>query len=420
MSNIEKSLRLWRMVALAAIVIAAVALAVSVTVALGDGEDGADDSVATEQYPPEKFLMKGAAHAEAAHKPNPNAKVESYVRPDPTLPAPPPGKIKRFTIDTAERITRVSDEKPGLRVWSFGVNGKHLTGTGGSPPIVVDQGDAVEITLKNGSGESMQVHFPHSFDTHAAEVSPQAAYKSIEPGEQLRFSFKANHPGVFMYHCGTKPVLRHVGAGMAGTMIVRPRGLPKVDRELWFTQQEFYLDKPNGDASVDKMVAKKPDVIAFNGFASQYLKRPIDVRRGERIRIWVLNAGPSLPTYFHVIGSVFDRVWSEGDARRQAQTISLGPSEGGYVELTLNREGTYPFVTHAFGDMVRGAIGALRTPNAPTESQTPPATKMPGGGMGGGDHMDEHGDMDGMDGMEDMDHGDRPMDKQDKEMDTAR
>lgn len=179
-----------------------------------------------------------------------------------------------------------------------------------------------------------------------------------------------------MYHCGTKPVLRHVGSGMAGMMVVRPRNLPKVDRELWITQQEFYLGEPKGDASVDKMVAKKPDVIAFNGFASQYLKKPIAVRRGEQIRIWVVNVGPSLPSYFHVIGTVFDRVWSEGDERRSAQTMSLGPAEGGFVEFTLDHEATYPFVTHAFGDMVRGAIGALKTANAPKAAPQPTDSEM--------------------------------------------
>lgn len=357
--------RLWRIVAIVAVAIAVVTVGVSIALA---GESDADKQHASlQQYPPEQFLMEDAEHEEAAHAPDPNAEVEAYQRPDPILPAVSSGAVKRFTIDTAERIARVSDEKPGLRVWSFGVNGRMLTGTGGSPPIVVDQGDEVEITLKNGSSEAMQVHFPHSFDTHAAEVSPQRAYKSIEPGEQLRFRFAADHPGVFMYHCGTKPVLRHVGSGMAGTMIVRPSGLKPVDRELWLTQQEFYLGEPNGDASVDKMVAKKPDVIAFNGFASQYLKQPIAVKRGERIRIWVLNAGPSLPSYFHVIGAVFDRVWSEGDDRRHAQTLSLGPAEGGFVELTLDEEATYPFVTHALGDMVRGAIGALKTADAPAE-----------------------------------------------------
>jgi nitrite reductase (NO-forming) len=80
-----------------------------------------------------------------------------------------------------------------------------LSGTGGSPPIVVNQGDTVEIELTNGSSEAMQVHFPHSFDTHAAEVSPQQAYRDVQPGKTLRFRFVARHPGVFMYHCGTKP-----------------------------------------------------------------------------------------------------------------------------------------------------------------------------------------------------------------------
>jgi nitrite reductase (NO-forming) len=260
-------------------------------------------------------------------------------------------------------------------VWSYAVNGRMLSGTGGSPPMVVNQGDTVEVKLTNGSTKAMQVHFPHSFDTHASEVSPQQAYRDVQPGKTLRFRFVAKHPGVFMYHCATKPVLRHVGAGMAGMMVVKPRGLAKVDRELWLTQQEYYIGRPNEDASVEKMVAKRPDVVAFNGFASQYYKQPISVRRGERLRIWVLNAGPSLPSYFHIIGSVFDRVWSEGDERRHAQTMNLGPSEGGFVELTFDREGTYPFLTHAFGDMVRGAIGALKTADAPKAdaSAEPPA-----------------------------------------------
>lgn len=389
MSSNTTSVRAWRGLAIISLVVALAALAVSISVR--EGSNAAPASSA--QLPPEKFLMKGAGHEEAAHKPDPNAKVETYRRPDPALPAVPSGSVKRFTIDTAERITRVSEEKPGLRVWSFGVNGRHLTGTGGSPPIVVNEGDRVAITFTNGSSKAMQVHFPHSFDTHAAKASPQKAFKDVDPGGSTEFEFTAKSPGVFMYHCGTKPVLRHVGAGMAGTMIVRPRGLAKVDRELWFTQQEFYLGEPNGDASAEKMVAKTPDVITFNGFASQYLKAPISVELGEKIRIWVMNAGPSLPSYFHVIGSVFDRVWSEGAASGPSQTMALGPAQGGFVELTLDEEATYPFVTHAFGDMVRGAIGALKTKGAPAESPT--ADRSKSGGATGMDHEEmDHGEMD--------------------------
>jgi nitrite reductase (NO-forming) len=374
MSTNTQSSLLWKVLGVTGLVLGLAALIVSIAIASGDEPSG---NTAT-QYGPEQALMKGAEHEEEEHAPDPDAPVEEYERPDPTLPDVPQGEVKRFALDVSERLTRVSDEKPALRVWSYSVNGTKLAGTGGSPPIVVNEGDRVEIALTNGSSESMEVHFPHSFDTHASEVSPQEAYRDAKPGKTVRFSFVAKHPGVYMYHCGTKPVLRHVGSGMAGLMVVRPRGLPKVDRELWLTQQEFYLGEPGGDASVDKMVAKTPDVIAFNGFASQYLKTPIPVKRGERIRMWVVNAGPSISSSFHVIGTVFDRVWSEGDLRKHSQTMALGPAEGGFVEFTLDAEGTFPFVTHAFGDMVRGAIGALKTANAPAGA--PKSDSMPGMG----------------------------------------
>ena len=168
-----------------------------------------------------------------------------------------------------------------------------------------------------------------------------------------------------MYHCATKPVLMHTGAGMLGMFVVKPKGLAPVDRELWITQQEFYIGKPGADADMAKMQAKQPDVIAFNGYANQYGDAPIAVRKGERVRIYVLNGGPSIWSAFHVIGTVFDRTVVEGTVGHDAQTIDLAPSQGGWVEFTLAEEGTYPFVTHAFGDMVKGAMGVLATAHAP-------------------------------------------------------
>jgi nitrite reductase (NO-forming) len=89
------------------------------------------------------------------------------------------------------------------------------------------------------------------------------------------------------------------------------------------------------------------------------------VKRGERIRMFVMNAGPSIWSAFHVIGTVFDRAVVEGVEASHAQTINLAPSQGGWVEFTLDDEGTYPFVTHAFGDMVKGSVGVLATEHAP-------------------------------------------------------
>jgi len=211
----------------------------------------------------------------------------------------------------------------------------------------------------------MKVNMPHSLDFHSAEVNPGTHYGDLAPGKSMHYRFVAKHPGVFMYHCATQPVLMHTGAGMVGMFVVKPKGLAPVDKELWMTQQEFYLGKPGGPADMAKMEAKKPDVIAFNGFANQYKDNPISVRRGEKVRVYVLNAGPSIWSAFHVIGTVFDRTVIEGQAGHDAQTINLAPSQGGWVEFTLDEEGTYPFVTHAFGDMVKGALGVLKTPNAP-------------------------------------------------------
>ena len=93
----------------------------------------------------------------------------------------------------------------------------------------------------------------------------------------MRYRFTADHPGVFMYHCATQPVLMHTGAGMAGMFVVKPKGLPAVDRELWATQQEFYIGKPGGQADMTKLKAKQPDVIAFNGFADRHSPARTDV-----------------------------------------------------------------------------------------------------------------------------------------------
>jgi nitrite reductase (NO-forming) len=290
---------------------------------------------------------------------------EAYRRPDPSLPLPPPGAVKRFKVDVYEHVTKVSDTLAPTRVWSYSINGKENRGTGVSEPMVVTQGDKVEITLVNGGSKAMTVKMPHSIDFHSSEVAPNVAFKTIAPGQKHVIRFVAKHPGVFMYHCATAPVLMHTGAGMMGMMVVKPRNLAPVDRELWMTQQEYYLGKPGKDADMAKMQAKQPDVIAFNGYADQYKNHPVMVKRGERIRMYVLNAGPSEWSAFHVIGTVFDRAVVEGAVFHDSQTMNLAPSQGGWAEFTLDQEGSYPFVTHAFGDMVKGAAGALSTEHAP-------------------------------------------------------
>jgi nitrite reductase (NO-forming) len=329
----------------------------------GSGDNGDSITAPTDQGAP----SPAAAQENAAHAAGGDVElVEPYKTPDPTLPAVPAGAVKKFRVDVFEHVTKVSPDLPATRVWSFGVNRVFHRGTGVSTPMVVEQGDKVEITLVNGGSKQMDVRMPHSIDFHSSEVAPNLAFKTIKPGQTHRFSFVAKHPGVYMYHCATDPVLTHTGAGMVGMMIVKPKNLAPVDRELWMTQQEFYVAKKAGaELDPDRLAAKNPNAITFNGFAKQYKEHPIAVKRGERIRMYVLNAGPSIWSAFHVIGTVFDKTVTDNGVAHDVQSVNLAPSQGGYMEFTLDEEGNYPFVTHAFGDMVKGAVGVLATEHAP-------------------------------------------------------
>ncbi len=357
-------LRPWIALGLVAI-IAVIAAIVSIVALAGSGGDARPVSSAaaapahTEHAPAtETAAAPTAADAKGVA-------FEPFEKVDPTLPAIPAGAVKKFKVDVFQHVTQVSKALAPTEVWSFAVNGKYYRGTGISGPLVVTEGDKVEFTLVNGTSKKMAVDLPHSLDFHSAEVDPGRRYKDLAPGKTMTYRFTADHPGVFMYHCATQPVLMHTGAGMVGMMVVKPKNLAPVDKELWMTQQEYYIGEPGKDADMAKMQAKKPDVIAFNGFADQYKDNPIAVKRGERVRMYVLNAGPSIWSAFHVIGTVFDRVHTDNGVAKDVQTVNLAPSQGGWVEFTLAEEGTYPFVTHAFGDAVKGAIGVLKTTNAP-------------------------------------------------------
>ena len=308
---------------------------------------------------------------------------EPFERVDPTLPAVPAGAVKKFRVDVLQHVTQVHPDLAPTEAWTYAVNGTAYRGTAASPPIVVNQGDKVEITFVNGGSKAMAVNMPHSIDFHSAEVAPNKNYIDIDPGKELKIEFVADHAGVFMYHCATQPILLHTSAGMMGMMVVKPRDLAPVDRELWLTQEEFYLGAPGKPADMAKMAAGTPDVMAFNGYANQYKAHPITVRRGEKIRMYVLDAGPSKWSAFHVIGTVFDKTVVEGTVGRDVQTVSLAPSQGGWVEFTLDQEGNYPFVTHAFGDMVKGAAGILHTTGAPKVAG-PEAARRAGRGRGRG------------------------------------
>jgi nitrite reductase (NO-forming) len=227
-------------------------------------------------------------------------------------------------------------------------------------PIVHTRvGDTVEFTLTNDAA------IPHSMDFHAAQIDPKVAFRSIVKGESVTFRFTPKFAGAFMYHCGTAPVLMHIGSGMFGAIIVSPREPLPPAKEFVLVQNEFYLaDAANGvrASSYQKMLDMLPDLVAFNGRPSQYVKEPIRVKRGDRVRFWVVSAGPSHPCNFHVVGGQFDTVYlgaPPGTPIRGVQTFSVPPGGGMVFDLVCDATGEFPFVNHGFGHGQKGAIGIL-------------------------------------------------------------
>jgi nitrite reductase (NO-forming) len=206
----------------------------------------------------------------------------------------------------------------------------------------------------------------HSIDFHAAMVNPEDKWRSINPGETISFTWTANYPGVFMYHCGTPMVLLHMISGMIGMVIVDPAdGFPgKVDKEFAFVQNEYYL-KQNGNVYVpDTTLAMKktPTFVAFNGKPGQYVVHPIHVKAGDRVRLYLLNAGPNNASSFHVIGAIFDKVWIEGNPKNELEgmdVIDLAPAMSAVVEFVVPEKGKYTFVDHSFADAEMGAAGVF-------------------------------------------------------------
>ncbi len=285
--------------------------------------------------------------------------AEAHKATDATLPAIPAGNVAKVQMTLKDMTVEIA---PGVkyRTWSF-------DGHGAPGPIVhVREGQMVEMTLTNGGA------IPHSIDFHAARIAPDVAFKDVMPGQSFTFRFKANDPGVYMYHCGTKPVLAHIANGMYGAIVVEPaKPLPKADKEYVLVASEWYMtsDGIEEPASLDiaKARAMLPDWTTFNGYANQYVTHPLTAKPGENVRFWVVAAGPTLDTNFHVVGTIFDRAWANADMARPpqqgVQTVQVPAGGGGVFDVKIAEPGLYPFVSHAFAHVDLGQVGLLKVGN---------------------------------------------------------
>jgi nitrite reductase (NO-forming) len=285
--------------------------------------------------------------------------AEAHPAYDAALPPLQAGDVVKVKMVMRHKVAEVA---PGVKynVWAF--DGRKAAP---GPVVHVRQGQTVEFTLVNGGAIS------HSMDFHAARIAPNVAFRDVAPGESFTFRFKANDPGVFMYHCGTKPVLAHIANGMYGAIVVDPATpLPKADKAYVLVASEWYLSGDGIDepASLDmaKARATLPDWTTFNGYANQYVTHPLTADPGETVRFYVVAAGPTLDTNFHVVGTIFDRAWVDGDMTRYeqgVQTVGIPAGGGAVFDVKIDEPGLYPFVSHAFAHVDLGQVGLLKVGN---------------------------------------------------------
>ncbi|MDZ7805605.1 MAG: multicopper oxidase domain-containing protein [Gracilimonas sp.] len=276
------------------------------------------------------------------------------------------------------------------QAWTFG-------GTVPGPVLHVREGDRITFVMKNRSDEEVTITdpakggspfmnqvaenpyqknseaimpMPHSMDFHAGTVAKDDKWRTIGPGETIKFDWIANYPGTYIYHCGTPSVLMHTAMGQHGVVVVSPKeGYTddyEVDHEYVIVQSEYYLMKGQGDLyqfDFDGAYNNNPSHVVFNGHQTILHDQPLKANAGERVRFHFSNNGPSGTSSFHVIGGIFDRVWLEGhpfNEMRGMQTVLLGASGSATMDMIVPEEGKYILIDHEFVDAEKGATGTLK------------------------------------------------------------
>jgi len=312
------------------------------------------------------FILIGFFQAQAKTTyPDPKnfPEVTAVLTHAPNVPPPTkrtkPARVK-VDLETKEVTMRLADGVD-YNFWTFG-------GTVPGPMIRIRVGDYVEFNLHNHPSSKM----PHNIDLHAVTGQGGGAEGSMTiPGHSSKFSFRALNPGLFIYHCATAPVGMHIGNGMYGMIYVEPeKPLPLVDKEFYVVQSDFYTKGKYGEKGLqpfdmEKAIKEQPEYIVFNGNVGAIAgDNALRAEVGEKVRIFFGVGGPNITSNFHVIGEIFDKVYSEGGtkvAQENVQTTVVPPGGSAIVEFKVDNPSTFILVDHAiFRAFNKGALGMLK------------------------------------------------------------
>jgi nitrite reductase (NO-forming) len=248
------------------------------------------------------------------------------------------------------------------RMWTY-------DGTIPGPLVRVKQGDVVRFTLKNDPANANS----HSMDFHAAQVDVLDEFAEVKPGDTKQFEFRANYPGVFVYHCGAEAMAEHISKGMYGVIIVDPAegysdAFPKPDREYVLVQGDLF--EPTASPE-DITAGKRWEAALINGKIFHYdpvhdpnASLALEAKPGERVRFYFVNAAINEASALHPIAGIWDRVWDNGhpkNIRYGMQTVEIGPAHGMILDIVPpeGRATNNAIVDHRMKHAMKGAITVL-------------------------------------------------------------
>lgn len=263
---------------------------------------------------------------------------------------------------TAKEV--ISEVAPGVyqNFWTF-------DGTVPGPMLRVREGDTVVVNFTN---DKTSLHV-HNIDFHAV-IGPGggASVLNAMPGETKTLTFKALYAGLYVYHCASMDPATMMTHGQYGLILVEPKeGLPKVDKEFYIMQGEFYTTGSLGQPGLQifdsrAMLDGTPQYVVFNGRVGALTSTTTNVMNatvGQTVRIYFGNGGVNLVSSFHVIGEIFDRVYREGSLMSApgegVQTTVVPAGGAAVVDFTARVPGNYMLVDHSLARTNRGAWGVL-------------------------------------------------------------
>ena len=266
--------------------------------------------------------------------------------------------LVKVKMETIEKTMKMAD----------GVDYTYWTFNGDVPGqmIRVREGDTVEVEFSNNPNSTV----PHNVDFHASTgTGGGAAATFTAPGRTSTFRWKALQAGLYIYHCAVAPVGMHIGNGMYGLVLVEPKeGLPKVDKEFYIVQGDFYTKGKYGEPGLqpfdmDKAIREDADYVVFNGHVGAIAgDNALKAKVGETVRMYVGNGGPNLVSSFHVIGEIFDKVYVEGGKliNENVQSTLIPAGGAAMIEFKVDIPGSFTIVDHSlFRAFNKGALGQL-------------------------------------------------------------